>query len=182
MKFDPFGTTGLSSLASYDWSEREESQSDLRRSRGLEGASFPSLVPSQKTELSLGSTENIPNSSVAKITTSLTTEKGSSAGDKFEAFADFGSADRGGASDDFGDFASTVSEKSNSPAVTAEVGCEGDQTETSEEFGAFQGDKPKFGKSDFLKASAQTKVKSSEEMIKNELATFDLSVQGESSS
>lgn len=181
MKFDPFGTSGLSSLASYDWSEREESQIELRRPQGLEGASFPSLVPSQK-ELSFGSTENIPNSSVAKITTSLTREEGSSAGDKFEAFADFGSADRCGVSDDSGDFASTVSEKSNSPAVTAEAGCEGNQTETSEEFGAFQGDKPKFGKSDFLKASAQAKVKSSEEMIKNELATFDLSVQGEFSS
>uniref|UniRef100_A0A3Q3BLT7 Synergin, gamma n=1 Tax=Kryptolebias marmoratus TaxID=37003 RepID=A0A3Q3BLT7_KRYMA len=60
---------------------------------------------------------------------------------------------------------------------STEAASEGSQSETSEEFGAFQGDKPKFGKSDFLKASAQTKVKSSEEMIKNELATFDLSVQ-----
>uniref|UniRef100_A0A3P8NT82 EH domain-containing protein n=1 Tax=Astatotilapia calliptera TaxID=8154 RepID=A0A3P8NT82_ASTCA len=104
----------------------------------------------------------------------------SSADDKFEAFADFGSGDQGGVNneDDFGDFASTVSEKSDSPAATAEAGSEGNQSEASDDFGAFQGDKPKFGRSDFLKASAQAKVKSSEEMIKNELATFDLSVQG----
>uniref|UniRef100_A0A672GN98 EH domain-containing protein n=1 Tax=Salarias fasciatus TaxID=181472 RepID=A0A672GN98_SALFA len=80
--------------------------------------------------------------------------------------------------DDFGDFASTVSEKSDSPAAAAEAGSEGNQSEAPDDFGAFQGDKPKFEKSDFLKASAQAKVKSSEEMIKNELATFDLSVQG----
>uniref|UniRef100_A0AAQ5Y472 EH domain-containing protein n=1 Tax=Amphiprion ocellaris TaxID=80972 RepID=A0AAQ5Y472_AMPOC len=105
---------------------------------------------------------------------------GSSADDKFEAFADFGPGEHGGVDDgdDFGDFASTVSEKSDSLAATGEAGSEGNQSEASDDFGAFQGDKPKFGKSDFLKASAQAKVKSSEEMIKNELATFDLSVQG----
>uniref|UniRef100_A0A3Q3GSR1 Synergin, gamma n=1 Tax=Kryptolebias marmoratus TaxID=37003 RepID=A0A3Q3GSR1_KRYMA len=125
------------------------------------GASFPALVPSQRKELGFGSAESVASSSAAKIAAaaSFPADDGSS---KFEAFADF---DRGGG-DEFGDFAGTVSEKSDS------------QSETSEEFGAFQGDKPKFGKSDFLKASAQTKVKSSEEMIKNELATFDLSVQG----
>uniref|UniRef100_A0A8D3DAM6 Synergin, gamma n=1 Tax=Scophthalmus maximus TaxID=52904 RepID=A0A8D3DAM6_SCOMX len=99
----------------------------------------------------------------------------------FEPFADFGSGDHGGVvddEDDFGDFASTVSEKSDSPTATAEMGSDGNQSEAPDEFGTFQGDKPKFGKSDFLKASTQAKVKSSEEMIKNELATFDLSVQG----
>ncbi|XP_041850140.1 synergin gamma isoform X13 [Melanotaenia boesemani] len=181
MKFDPFGTSALSSLASYDWSDREESLPvEVRRLQGLERASLPSLVPSQRKELSFGSTENITSGSVAKITTSLTTEDGSSAGDKSELFADFGSSDQGGVDeeDDFGDFASTVSEKSDSPAAVGEAGSEGNQSEAADEFGAFQGDKPKFGKSDFLKASTQAKVKSSEEMIKNELATFDLSVQG----
>ncbi|XP_070684829.1 synergin gamma isoform X4 [Pempheris klunzingeri] len=181
MKFDPFGTSALSTLASYDWSDREEClSSEVRKPQGLEGASLPSLVPSQRKELTFGSSENITSSSVAKITTSFPTEDGSSTDDKFEAFADFGSGDHGGVDDedDFGDFASTVSEKSDSPAATAEAGSEGNQSEASDEFGAFQGDKPKFGKSDFLKASAQAKVKSSEEMIKNELATFDLSVQG----
>ncbi|XP_072248306.1 synergin gamma isoform X3 [Leuresthes tenuis] len=179
MKFDPFGTSALSTLASYDWSDREESlPGEVRRQQSSEGASLPSLVPSQRKELSFGSSENVTSSSVAKITTSLTTEE--YADDKFETFADFGSGDQAGVNDedDFGDFASTVSEKSDSPAATAEASSEGNQSEASDEFGAFQGDKPKFGKSDFLKASAQAKVKSSEEMIKNELATFDLSVQG----
>ncbi|MED6274384.1 hypothetical protein CHARACLAT_015855, partial [Characodon lateralis] len=179
MKFDPFGTSALSTLSSYNWSDREESLAgEQRKPQGLEGASSSSLAPSQKNELSFGSAENISSSSLAKITTSLTAESGSSGDDKFEAFADFGSCDRPADDDDFGEFASTLSEKSDSPAVTAEVGSEGNQSETSEEFGVLQADKPKFGKFDFLKASAQTNVKSSEEMIKNELATFDLSVQG----
>uniref|UniRef100_A0A8D3CD22 Synergin, gamma n=1 Tax=Scophthalmus maximus TaxID=52904 RepID=A0A8D3CD22_SCOMX len=182
LKFDPFGTSDLSTLASYDWSEREEClPSELRKSQGIEGASLPSLVPAQRKELTVGSAENISSGSVAKITTSFPTEDGSSMDDKFEPFADFGSGDHGGVvddEDDFGDFASTVSEKSDSPTATAEMGSDGNQSEAPDEFGTFQGDKPKFGKSDFLKASTQAKVKSSEEMIKNELATFDLSVQG----
>ncbi|XP_032361724.1 synergin gamma isoform X5 [Etheostoma spectabile] len=179
MKFDPFGTSALSTLASYDWSDREEClPGEVRKPQGCEGTSLASLVPAQRKELTFGSTENITSSSLEKITTSFPTEDGSSADDKFEAFADFGSCDHGGvdAEDDFGDFASTVSEKSDSPAVDGVS--EGNQSEASDEFGAFQADKPKFGKSDFLKASTQTKVKSSEEMIKNELATFDLCVQG----
>uniref|UniRef100_A0A3B5BB60 Synergin gamma n=1 Tax=Stegastes partitus TaxID=144197 RepID=A0A3B5BB60_9TELE len=181
MKFDPFGTSALSTLASYDWSDREENlPGEVRKPQGLEGASLPSLVPTQRKELTFGSTENITSGPVAKITTSFPAEDSSSGDDKVEAFADFGPGEHGGVDDedDFGDFASTVSEKSDSPAATAEAGSEGNQSEASDEFGAFQGDKPKFGKSDFLKASAQAKVKSSEEMIKNELATFDLSVQG----
>ncbi|CAI5693279.1 unnamed protein product [Oreochromis niloticus] len=181
MKFDPFGTSALSTLASYDWSDRDESlPGEVRKPPGLEGAGLPSLVPTQRKELTFGSTENITSNSIANIITSFPAEDSSSADDKFEAFADFGSGDQGGVNneDDFGDFASTVSEKSDSPAATAEAGSEGNQSEASDDFGAFQGDKPKFGRSDFLKASAQAKVKSSEEMIKNELATFDLSVQG----
>ncbi|XP_034405111.1 synergin gamma isoform X3 [Cyclopterus lumpus] len=181
MKFDPFGTSDLSTLSSYDWSDREEClPGEVRKPHGFEVASLPSLVSAQRKELTFGSTENITSSFAAKITTSFPTEDSVSTDDKFEAFADFGPGDQGGVDDedDFGDFASTVSEKSDSPAATAEGASEVNQSEASDEFGAFQGDKPKFGKSDFLKASAQTNVKSSEEMIKDELATFDLSVQG----
>lgn len=181
MKFDPFGTSALSTLASYDWSDREEClPGEVRKLQVSEVASLSSLGPAQRKELTFGSTENI----TAKITTSFPADDSSSADDKFEAFADFGSGDRGGVDDedDFGDFASTVSEKSDSPSAVAEAGSEGNQSEACDEFGGVQLDKPKFGKSDFLKASAQAKVKSSEEMIKNELATFDLSVQGESQS
>lgn len=51
--------------------------------------------------------------------------------------------------------------------------------ESSDDFGEFQSEKPKISKFDFLVANSQSKMKSSEEMIKSELATFDLSVQGE---
>ncbi|XP_058489251.1 synergin gamma isoform X2 [Solea solea] len=178
LKFDPFGTSGLSTLTSYDWTESGECLStEVRKPQSLDSAPLPSLAPTQRKEVTVGSTEDI---STAQFVTSFPTEDASSsADDKFEPFANFGSGEHGGGNeDDFGDFASTVSEKSDSPAATADIGSEGNQSEASDEFGAFQGDKPKFGKSDFLKASTQAKVKSSEEMIKNELATFDLSVQG----
>nr|KAF6459191.1 synergin gamma [Rousettus aegyptiacus] len=50
--------------------------------------------------------------------------------------------------------------------------------ECLDDFGEFQSEKPKISKFDFLVANSQSKMKSSEEMIKSELATFDLSVQG----
>ncbi|XP_076002675.1 synergin gamma isoform X2 [Genypterus blacodes] len=179
VKFDPFGTSALSTLASYDWSDKEEClPAEARKSQGLGGSTLPSSAPTHRKELSTGSNDTIPSSPAATFATSVPSEDGSLAADKFEAFADFGSAEQAGAEDDFGDFASTVSEKSDSPSAGGDAGSEGTQGEASDEFGAFQGDKPKFGKSDFLKASAQAKVKSSEEMIKNELATFDLCVQG----
>ncbi|XP_075892529.1 synergin gamma isoform X4 [Nelusetta ayraudi] len=170
LKFDPFGTSALSTLANYDWSERDEGlPGELRKpqQRGSGAAPLPPLAPAPRAEPAFGSTENITRAAAA--------EDAASADDKFEAFADFG--DKGGADgeDDFGDFASNFSEKSDSSAAVA---ADESQSEASDEFGAFQGDKPKFGKSDFLKASAQANVKSSEEMIKSELATFDLSVQG----
>ncbi|KAK6296704.1 hypothetical protein J4Q44_G00328460 [Coregonus suidteri] len=189
MKFDPFGTSAVRSLASYEWSDREEylsAQGQAKKHLGLDGVGVSSSLPSSdvvhRKEMSSGSTENIPitHTCQTKITT-FSTEDSVSTDKTFEAFADFGSSEPGGLGgdedDDFGDFASTVSEKSDSPAA-AEPGSEGNLNEASDEFGAFQGDKAKFAKSDFLKASSQTKVKSSEEMIKSELATFDLSVQG----
>ncbi|XP_057694066.1 synergin gamma-like isoform X2 [Corythoichthys intestinalis] len=151
MKFDPFGTSALSSLANYDWSEREEPN--------IQGGPTSVHPPNAKLE--------IPAASPAKLAED----------DKFRPFADFTDCeDRNGKNeDDFGEFAGTVSEK---PDSAPEIALEADPSDDPDDFGAFQGDKPKFGKSDFLKASAQPKVKSSEEMIKNELATFDLSVQG----
>lgn len=175
LKFDPFGTSAVSSLGSYDWSDKEDLSSD--QGKKLQGG-LPSSAVIQRKETSFGSSENITHTTVAKVTTFPIEDGGSTTESRFEAFADFGSIEQAGQDDDddFGDFASMVSEKSNSPPGTTEA--EGIQGELTDEFGAFQGDKPKFGKSDFLKASTQAKVKSSEEMIKNELATFDLSVQG----
>uniref|UniRef100_A0A8B9JQA3 Synergin gamma n=1 Tax=Astyanax mexicanus TaxID=7994 RepID=A0A8B9JQA3_ASTMX len=175
LKFDPFGGSGTSSLVGYDWSEKDE---QVRKPQAEAPGVPPSSAVLHRKETSFGSSENITHTTVAKVTTFPIEDAGSALGGGFATFADFSSAEQraGGEEDDdddFGDFASTVSEKSDSPPGQAEAGLEG-----SDEFGAFQGDKPKFGKSDFLKASAQPKVKSSEEMIKNELATFDLSVQG----
>lgn len=133
---------------------------------------LPSAATLHKKETAFGSTENITHTTLEKVTTFPVEDTG------FADFADFSSAQqapREEEDDDFGDFASTVSEKSD----VADAGLEATHPEVPEDFGAFQADKPKFGKSDFLKASAQPKAKSSEEMIKNELATFDLCVQGE---
>ncbi|XP_056612119.1 synergin gamma isoform X3 [Triplophysa dalaica] len=180
LKFDPFGTSAVSSLGSYDWSDKEDlsSAQGNKLQRGSLGA-LPSLAVVHRKETSFGSSENITHTTVAKVTTFPIEDGAAITESRIEAFADFGSIEQSGQDDDdFGDFASTVSEKSDSPPSTADTGSEGNQAETSDEFAAFQGDKPKFGKSDFLKASAQAKLKSSEEMIKNELATFDLCVQG----
>lgn len=180
MKFDPFGTSAVSSLGSYDWSDKEDpSSSQGKKLQGGSLGGLPSSAVVHRKETSFGSSENITHTTVAKVTTFPIEDGAGPTESRIEAFADFGSVEQSGQDDDdFGDFASTVSEKSDSPSATAENGSEGNQAEISDEFGAFQADKPKFGKSDFLKASAQAKVKSSEEMIKNELATFDLSVQG----
>ncbi|XP_073779574.1 synergin gamma isoform X11 [Danio rerio] len=179
MKFDPFGTSTVSSLGSYDWSDKDDLPSGQgKKLQGGSQGSLPSSAVVQRKETSFGSSENITHTTVAKVTTFPIEDNSSTSESQFEAFADFGSIEQAGQDDDddFGDFASTVSEKSDSPPSATEA--EGNQGEMTDEFGAFQGDKPKFGKSDFLKASTQAKVKSSEEMIKNELATFDLSVQG----
>ncbi|XP_056330497.1 synergin gamma isoform X4 [Danio aesculapii] len=179
MKFDPFGTSTISSLGSYDWSDKDELPSGQgKKLQGGSQGSLPSSAVVQRKETSFGSSENITHTTVAKVTTFPIEDNSSTSESQFEAFADFGSIEQAGQDDDddFGDFASTVSEKSDSPPGATEA--ESNQGEMTDEFGAFQGDKPKFGKSDFLKASTQAKVKSSEEMIKNELATFDLSVQG----
>ncbi|XP_059389342.1 synergin gamma-like isoform X4 [Carassius carassius] len=175
LKFDPFGTSAVSSLGSYDWSDKEDLSSV--QSKKLQGG-LPSSAVVQKKETFFGSSESITHTTVAKVTTFPIEDGGSTTESRFETFADFGSIEQAGQDDDddFGDFASMVSEKSDSPPGTIEA--EGNQGELTDDFGAFQGDKPKFGKSDFLKASTQGKVKSSEEMIKNELATFDLSVLG----
>eukprot|EP00079_Xenopus_tropicalis_P033222 XP_017946993.1 PREDICTED: synergin gamma isoform X3 [Xenopus tropicalis] len=56
--------------------------------------------------------------------------------------------------------------------------CIAPEDKNSSDFGEFQREKTKISKFDFLMATSQGKVKSSEEMIKNELATLDLCAQG----
>uniref|UniRef100_A0A8B9GJ04 Synergin gamma C-terminal domain-containing protein n=1 Tax=Amazona collaria TaxID=241587 RepID=A0A8B9GJ04_9PSIT len=83
----------------------------------------------------------------------------------------------------FGDFARPPSEAQDAAAdqeadFLGGAVSSGLPRESTDDFGEFQSEKPKISKFDFLVATSQGKVKSSEEMIKSELATFDLSVQG----
>ncbi|XP_072557093.1 synergin gamma isoform X3 [Paramormyrops kingsleyae] len=174
-RFDPFGTLTAGSSGSSDWPDREDSSASQAKAAlagmsGPDGFGAPSSAVMRRKETSFGSTENVTRTTEAKVTTFPTADDAS----KLEAFTSFGPhcVAPAGEDDDFGDFASTVSEKLGPCAEP------GPDRTSSEAASAFQGDKPKFGKSDFLKVSAQAKVKSSEEMIQNELATFDLSVQG----
>ncbi|KAM6403096.1 synergin gamma isoform 4-T4 [Rhynochetos jubatus] len=144
----------------------------------------------QKKETLFGSSENITMTTVSKVTTFSGEDALQDV--SFAAFANF--KDSGPISSrpsddhigDFGDFARPSSEAQG--AAAAETDREADfltsdlsselQRESTDDFGEFQSEKPKISKFDFLVATSQGKVKSSEEMIRSELATFDLSVQG----
>ncbi|KAM9370402.1 synergin gamma isoform 5-T5 [Phaethornis superciliosus] len=144
----------------------------------------------QKKETLFGSSENITMTTVSKVTTFSSEYAFQDV--SFAAFANFKDSGPipGGPSDDdigdFGDFARPSSEAQDSAAADANQ--EADflagglpselQRESTDDFGEFQSEKPKISKFDFLVATSQGKVKSSEEMIRSELATFDLSVQG----
>uniref|UniRef100_A0A8C6H189 Synergin, gamma n=1 Tax=Mus spicilegus TaxID=10103 RepID=A0A8C6H189_MUSSI len=70
------------------------------------------------------------------------------------------------------------SQETSCPSPASSVASHETPKEGADDFGEFQSEKPKISKFDFLVANSQSKMKSSEEMIKSELATFDLSVQG----
>ncbi|XP_051038581.1 synergin gamma isoform X12 [Phodopus roborovskii] len=70
------------------------------------------------------------------------------------------------------------SQETTCPSPAPSVSSHETPKECADDFGEFQSEKPKISKFDFLVANSQSKMKSSEEMIKSELATFDLSVQG----
>ncbi|XP_050785336.1 synergin gamma isoform X8 [Gopherus flavomarginatus] len=197
LKCAPFGNynsgSAVSSLASYDWSDTE----DIHQSRKLSsfvlssgsGASSATSVL-QKKETLFGSSENITMTTVSKVTTFSTEDVLQDV--KFAAFANFkdpgprSSCQSDDEIEGFGEFSSPLSEVKESATVDAspEVDLATDgilpemAKECMDEFGEFQSEKPKISKFDFLVATSQGKMKSSEEMIKSELATFDLSVQG----
>ncbi|XP_050764757.1 synergin gamma isoform X5 [Gymnogyps californianus] len=145
----------------------------------------------QKKETLFGSSENITMTTVSKVTTFSSEDALQDV--SFAAFANFkdsGPISSGPSDDDigdFGDFARPSSEAQDA-AAAADTNQEADflasgisselRRESTDDFGEFQSEKPKISKFDFLVATSQGKVKSSEEMIKSELATFDLSVQG----
>nr|XP_034996137.1 synergin gamma isoform X1 [Zootoca vivipara] len=181
----------LSGFPSYDWSDKD----DAYQNRKSLPFPFPpgsgsSLATSilQKKETLFGSSENITLTTVSKVTTFASEDALQDV--KFSPFANFKEPDPQSAdqSDDdvegFGEFARPLAETSGSPAVgmPQEADSAGLSVEAAKEgtddFGEFQSEKPKISKFDFLLATSQGKMKSSEEMIKSELATFDLSVQG----
>ncbi|XP_066189644.1 synergin gamma isoform X3 [Sylvia atricapilla] len=194
LKGGPFGSchsgSAVSSLASYDWSGSD--RDDAQQGKKLPCFPQPSSTATsvlQKKETLFGSSENITMTTVSKVTTFSSEDALQDV--SFAAFANFKDSGpvAGGPSDDdvgdFGDFARLPSEAQDAAAADAALGADflaGVSSElrgeATDDFGEFQSEKPKISKFDFLVATSQGKVKSSEEMIKSELATFDLSVQG----
>ncbi|XP_061461480.1 synergin gamma isoform X5 [Rhineura floridana] len=184
--------SALSSFPSYDWSDKDDG-SQSRKSLPFPSppGSGSSLATSvlRKKETLFGSSENITMTTVSKVTTFASEDSLQDV--TFSPFANFKEPDSRSVdqSDDdvesFGKFARPLAETSESPAAGTVQEVAGfaitsleAAKESADDFGEFQSEKPKISKFDFLLATSQGKVKSSEEMIKSELATFDLSVQG----
>ncbi|KFZ59092.1 Synergin gamma, partial [Podiceps cristatus] len=197
LKCAPFGScnsgSAVSSLASYDWSDKDDIHQGKKLSSFVQSSGSGSSAATsvlQKKETLFGSSENITMTTVSKVTTFSSEDALQDV--SFAAFATFkdsGPISSGPSDDDigdFGDFARPSAEAQDAAAADTHQEADflaGDisselRRESTDDFGEFQSEKPKISKFDFLVATSQGKVKSSEEMIKSELATFDLSVQG----
>uniref|UniRef100_A0A2K6TN40 Synergin gamma n=1 Tax=Saimiri boliviensis boliviensis TaxID=39432 RepID=A0A2K6TN40_SAIBB len=142
----------------------------------------------QKKETSFGSSENITMTSLSKVTTFASEDALPET--TFPAFASFKDMipqtreQKEYESRDYKDFTrqdlptAERSQEATCPSPASSGASQETPNECSDDFGEFQSEKPKISKFDFLVATSQSKMKSSEEMIKSELATFDLSVQG----
>ncbi|XP_049627241.1 synergin gamma isoform X5 [Suncus etruscus] len=142
----------------------------------------------QKQEPSFGSSENITMASLSKGKTF--TSEDALPDPTFPAFASFKdmipptSEQKEFESGDYQDFtrqdlpASERKQEATCSSPASSNASHDTPKECSDDFGEFQSEKPKISKFDFLVANTQSKMKSSEEMIRSELATFDLSVQG----
>ncbi|XP_023588429.1 synergin gamma isoform X4 [Trichechus manatus latirostris] len=195
LKYAAFGTYSsnfaVSSLTSYDWSDRDDASqgrklSPFVLSAGSGSSSAASVL--QKKETPFGSSESITTTSFSKVTTFAS--EGVLPETTFPAFASFKdgilqtSEQKDYESGNYKDFTSQdlpsaeQSQEVTSPSPASSGASHETPKECSDDFGEFQSEKPKISKFDFLLANSQSKMKSSEEMIKSELATFDLSVQG----
>ncbi|XP_069458871.1 synergin gamma isoform X29 [Ovis canadensis] len=166
---------------------RELEQTAESKSLAGSGASAAASVL-QKKETSFGSSENLTVTSLSKVTTFASEDPLPET--TFPAFANFkdvipqASEPKEYESGDFRDFTRQdlpVGERSQEAVCLSPASSSASHDtpkECTDDFGEFQSEKPKISKFDFLVANSQGKMKSSEEMIKNELATFDLSVQG----
>ncbi|XP_069458866.1 synergin gamma isoform X27 [Ovis canadensis] len=195
LKYAAFGTYSsnfaVSTLTSYDWSDRDDASQGRKLSPFVlsagSGASAAASVL-QKKETSFGSSENLTVTSLSKVTTFASEDPLPET--TFPAFANFkdvipqASEPKEYESGDFRDFTRQdlpVGERSQEAVCLSPASSSASHDtpkECTDDFGEFQSEKPKISKFDFLVANSQGKMKSSEEMIKNELATFDLSVQG----
>lgn len=184
------GGSAVSSLASYDWSEKEdESQGRKLPSFFLssERGSSPSTSILQKKQTSFGSSESITMTTISKVTT-FSNENESFKEVNFPSNQDSVlTLEQMDNLEEFGDFTKPGLQDAQGHSRRQDPACPSlatsgipseEQKESTDDFGEFQREKPKISKFDFLLAHAQGKVKSSEEMIKSELATFDLCVQG----
>lgn len=195
LKYAAFGTYSsnfsVSTLISYDWSDRDDASQGRKLSPFVLSAgsrSSPAASVLQKKETSFGSSENITTTSLSKVTTF--TSEDALPETTFPAFASFKdvipqtSEQKACESGDYKDFtrqdlpSAERSQEAVCPSPASSSASHDTPKECSDDFGEFQSEKPKISKFDFLVATSQSKMKSSEEMIKNELATFDLSVQG----
>ncbi|XP_045840302.1 synergin gamma isoform X2 [Meles meles] len=195
LKYAAFGTYSsnfaVSALTSYDWSDRDDASqgrklSPFVLSAGSGSSSAASVL--QKKETSFGSSENLTMTSLSKATTFASEDALPETA--FPAFASFkdvipqASDQKEYESGDYKDFTrqdlptAERSQEATCPSPASSSTSHDTPKECSDDFGEFQSEKPKISKFDFLVANSQSKMKSSEEMIKSELATFDLSVQG----
>ncbi|XP_075709621.1 synergin gamma isoform X2 [Rhinoderma darwinii] len=170
----------LSSLTISDWSEKDNVRSTKKQpdfffsphhSTGSSTALFA------KKETSFGSTENLTMTTISKVTTFSSDLQASE--DGISVIANTGGRTEKVNNDTLsglntslialGRSADTIN--MSDPSVASEL-------RNNDDFGEFQSEKPKISKFDFLLATSQGKMKSSEEMIKTELETLDLCAQG----
>ncbi|XP_045155851.1 synergin gamma isoform X7 [Echinops telfairi] len=195
LKYAAFGTYSsnfaVSALSSFDWSDRDDASQGRKLSPFVLSAgsgSSPAASVLPKKETSFGSSESITMTSLSKVTTFPSEDALPEA--TFPAFANFkdgipqASEQKDYDSRHYKEFTSQdpPSADRSQEGTCSSPASSGASHETPQEcpddFGEFQSEKPKISKFDFLLANSQSKMKSSEEMIKSELATFDLSVQG----
>ncbi|XP_040496898.1 synergin gamma isoform X6 [Ursus maritimus] len=152
------------------------------------GSGAPSAASVLQKKETFGSSENLTMTSLSKVTTLASEDALPETA--FPAFASFKdvipqtSEQKEYEGGDYKDFTrqdlptAERSQEATCPSPAAKSASHGTPKECADDFGEFQSEKPKISKFDFLVANSQSKMKSSEEMIKSELATFDLSVQG----
>ncbi|XP_063810899.1 synergin gamma [Pseudophryne corroboree] len=167
----------LSSLTICDWSEKDTVHMNKKQPDFFLGPDYSarsSTTVFSKKETSFGSTENLTMTTISKVTTFSSDVPApvdpcitSSIGHIEKAIDDTLVSGLGDISSlDLGE-----THDISASNVAHEL-------RNTDDFGEFQSEKPKMSKFDFLLASSQGKMKSSEEMIKTELETLDLCAQG----